>query len=80
MSFRIKEVCRIKKTPVGVLAKKLGISRTALANQMNGNPTIGSIQRIANILDCKVVELLEAETGFAHVYDENGNYKGLLKS
>ena len=66
--------------PLGLLAKRLGISRTALANQMNGNPTIGSLERIAKELECTVFELMEPGVGFYHIYDENGVYKGLLKS
>ena len=80
MGFRIKEICKTKKIPLGLLAKRLGISRTALANQMNGNPTIGSLERIATELECTVFELMEPGVGFYHIYDENGVYKGLLKS
>lgn len=80
MGFRIKEICKTKKIPLGLLAKRLGISRTALTNQMNGNPTIGSLERIATELECTVFELMEPGVGFYHIYDENGVYKGLLKS
>ena len=80
MGLRVKEICKAKKMPLGILAKQLGISRTALANQINGNPTIGSLERIAVELECSVFELMEPAVGFFHIYDENGIYKGLLKS
>lgn len=79
MDFRIKQICKAKKISMGTLAEKLGISRTALANQVNGNPTIGSLERIAKELGCNVFELMEPGVGFCNVYDENGNYKGFLK-
>lgn len=74
----IKQVCKTKGIKLSLLASKLGISRTALNNQMNGNPTIASLQRIAKELDCNVIELLSPENGFIHVYD-NGVYKGTIK-
>lgn len=65
--------------PIGELAKRLNISRTALSNQMNGNPTILTLERIATVLECTVFELIDPDKGFFHVYDDKGNYRGLLK-
>ena len=78
MEYRVKEICKKKKIPLGILAKRLGISRTALSNQINGNPTIDSIKKIYIVLECSICELLIAEPGFSHVYD-SGNYRGLIK-
>lgn len=78
MDYRVKEICKKKKIPLGILAKRLGISRTALANQINGNPTIDSIKKISIVLECSVCELLVAEPGFTHVY-HSGIYKGTIK-
>lgn len=76
--LRVKDICKDKNISLGDLAKKLKISRTALTNQIQGNPTLDSMQRIAKELQCCVFELIEPESGYYHVY-HNNEYKGLTK-
>lgn len=59
MSLRIKEVLKEKKMQVSELADILGINRVSLSQQINGNPTIETLQRIADALNVHVSELFE---------------------
>lgn len=58
MSNRIKEVLKEKNIAVQDLASKLGINRTALSRQINGNPKIETLQKIADVIGVSYLELL----------------------
>ena len=60
--LRIKEVAKQKGVPINELADKIGISRITLHNQMNGNPTVETLQKIAEALGVEVSELFEKKT------------------
>ena len=38
------------------VAERMGISRVTLSQTLNGNPTMSTLQRIADALECKVGE------------------------
>lgn len=57
MQLIIKDVCKQKGVLLKDLATKLGISEVALRKQINGNPTIGTIDKIATALGVEVSEL-----------------------
>lgn len=59
MSLRIKEVLKGKKMQVSELADILGINRVSLSQQLNGNPTIETLQKIADALEVHISELFE---------------------
>ena len=54
---KIKELCKQKKILHKDLAKMLGISDVALRQALNGNPTIGTLTKIAKVLGVEVGEL-----------------------
>lgn len=63
METRIKEVLKEKGMTAKDLANAIGISTQAISQAINGNPTIGTLEKIANAMGVPVVELLCTTTG-----------------
>jgi len=59
MELRVKEICKEKGLLMEDLATKLGITRTTLTRNLNGNPTIDTLEKVASALDVKLIELFE---------------------
>lgn len=64
MENRIKEVLKNKGISVGSLAEKVGITQPNMSNIINGksNPSIETLEKIANVLEVSISELLETKT------------------
>ncbi len=63
MELRVKEVCKEKGVQMQELAEKLGINRITLTASLKGNPTIGTLEKIAIALGVEVSELFAPITG-----------------
>lgn len=59
MELRIKEVIKEKGTTITELADKMEINRVNLSNMVNGNPTVETLNKIANALNVPVTELFK---------------------
>lgn len=59
MELRIKEVIKEKGMTITELADKMGINRVNLSNMVNGNPTVETLNKIADALSVPVTELFE---------------------
>jgi len=59
MELRIKEVCKEKGILHKDLAEKLGITDIALRASLKGNPTIGTLQKVADVLEVPITALFE---------------------
>jgi transcriptional regulator with XRE-family HTH domain len=59
MDFRIKELCKKKGLLFKDLAKQIGITDVGLRQSLQGNPTIGTLEKIAAALEVPVVELFD---------------------
>ncbi|WP_200756009.1 helix-turn-helix domain-containing protein [Coprobacter secundus] len=59
MNLRIKEVIKEKGTTITELADKMGINRVNLSNMINGNPTVETLNKIADAIGCPVTELFD---------------------
>lgn len=57
MELRIKELLKEKKMLQKDLADKMGVSDVALRQSLKGNPTIGTLQKVADALGVEFVEL-----------------------
>lgn len=57
MDFRIKEICKEKGMLFKELAQHLGISDVGLRQSLQGNPTIGTLEKIAKVLDVEITDL-----------------------
>ena len=66
MDLRIKEVIKEKGMTITELADKMRINRVNLSNMVNGNPTVETLNKIADALEVSVTELFEqSKTGTA---------------
>ena len=62
MEYRILEQIEKKGLTVTEFVEKMGWKqRSSFYNIMNGNPTIPVLERMANILECRVTDLLKEE-------------------
>lgn len=57
MELRIKEVCREKGITQKQLSELSGIAEVSLSKSINGNPTIGTLEKIAVALGVEITEL-----------------------
>lgn len=57
--LKIKEIAREKGYTMQQLADKLGIVRDTLTRQAHGNPTISTLQKIAEVLEVDITELFD---------------------
>lgn len=63
MEYRIKELCKEKGILVKDLAAKIGITDIGLRQSLNGNPTVGTLEKIAEALGVEVSELFKPSGG-----------------
>ena len=59
MDLRIKDICREQGIMLKDLAKQLGLTEVGLSKSINGNPTIGRLDEIANAFGVPVTELFD---------------------
>ena len=57
--FRIKDLIKEKGITQEVIAERVGMKRESLSRIINGNPTISSLQKIADVLEVEIVDLFE---------------------
>ena len=57
--MRVKAILKDKQMTLNDLAQKLGVSRQALYLQINNNPRISTLQRIADALGVPVSQLFD---------------------
>ncbi|WP_321423785.1 helix-turn-helix transcriptional regulator [uncultured Bacteroides sp.] len=75
--LRIKELCKKKYITQAELAGKMGISASALAQSISGNPSLDRLESIAKALNVSVGELFQEEKTklTALAYYGNKSYK-----
>lgn len=59
MNIRVKEICKEQGITIGELADKIQMVRESLSRAINGNPTLETLEKIANALGVPVTELFE---------------------
>lgn len=72
MEFRIKEICKSKGILMKDLAAKMGITDIGLRQSLRGNPTIGTLEKIATILDVEVADLFRPSYDFIAFVRDRG--------
>ena len=70
--FRILEICTEKGITQKELAEIIGISRVGLSKALNGNTTIGTLEKVATALNVPISSLFEAERDFIAFVRRNG--------
>lgn len=59
--LRVKELLKSKGLTAKELAERLGVTDIALRASLKGNPTIGTLERVADALGVSVAELFEPQ-------------------
>lgn len=74
MNIRVKEICKEQGITIGELADRMQMVRESLSRAINGNPTLETLEKIANALSVPVTELFDKRSdgkimGFVKVGD-----------
>lgn len=59
MNIRVKEICKEQGITIGELADRMQMVRESLSRAINGNPTLETLEKIANALGVPVTELFD---------------------
>ena len=62
MAFRVKDICKAQGITMKELASKLSITETGLRKILAGNPTIGTLEKIAKALGVELTDLFEPKS------------------
>lgn len=62
MELRVKEVCKDKGVTLAEIANKIGVAQASLSKMLGGNPTIGTLEKIATALNVPITELFSTGT------------------
>ncbi len=57
MELRVKEITKSKGLTMQQLSEKLGVTRDTLTRNVNGNPTIETLSKIATALEVPIWQL-----------------------
>lgn len=79
MNLRITEILKKKKITQSELANRLGITRQSLGIKIKSNISIKELNKVSKALGVEVHELIELSDNYEHIYNENGDWKGILK-
>ena len=60
MELRVRKICKEKGLSIAGLAEQMKINKVSLSKAINGNPTIGTLQKIADALGVPLVSLFSA--------------------
>lgn len=67
MELRIKEICKQKGLLQKELAEKVGVTDIALRASLKRNPTVGTLEKVANVLNVEVWELFTERPGESEI-------------
>ena len=59
----IKNIAREKGMRIEDIANELGITKGGLSKALNGNPTIGTLRKVAGVLKVPVTDFFRDEIG-----------------
>ena len=57
--LRIKEILKEKGMSQKDLAERLGVAPVTFSLTINGNPTVGTLQKIADVLNVQISDLFD---------------------
>jgi len=72
MDLKIKEICKQKGLTLQQVAEAMGVNRVSLSNSINGNPTIGTLEKVAAALGVEVTDLFAKRGDFVAFVRRNG--------
>lgn len=72
MELRIKEICKAKGVLQKDLAAQIGVTDIALRASLKGNPTVNTLEKVADALGVEVTELFSEKGTFTALIDNGG--------
>ncbi|WP_106827643.1 helix-turn-helix domain-containing protein [Parabacteroides pacaensis] len=75
MNIRVKKICKERGITIGELADRMQMVKESLSRAINGNPIIGTSEKIASSLDVPFTELFTTNNQEICGYVE---YKGIV--
>lgn len=69
--LKIKELCKSKGISMAELAKKIGVTPSALSQNISGNPNLDRLKEIADALNVPIQDLF-GNTGLYGLIQYNG--------
>ena len=73
MRQRVKQLCKERDLKFKELAQKVGITEIGLRQSLDGNPTVGTLRKVADALGVEVVDLF-GPPFLAVVVDQEGTH------
>ena len=66
--MEVRSIIKEKGWTIEKVASEMGINRVTLSQNLSGNPTVKTLQRIADVIGCKVGDFFrdEMEAEIAH--------------
>lgn len=79
--LRIQELQDKKNLSNVELAANLNVTKELVSYWRSGKrtPPLSTLEQLSIALDVKLIELLEAPEGFAHSYNTDGEWTGIIK-
>lgn len=59
-NLRVKEICKEKGITQKALAELMGVAEVSLSRSIKGNPSLETLEKIANALEVDIIELFSA--------------------
>lgn len=79
METRVQEICKKRGMTLAALAAKIGIKQSNLSQSLKGNPTVGTMQAIADCLEVSLSDLFEEKKEGVHGFLEvNGEVRKII--
>ena len=69
--MEVKTIIKQKGFTMESVAKKMGITRVTLAQNLSRNPTVGTLQKIADVIGCKVGDFFVDDMEVKYILTEN---------
>lgn len=80
MELRVKDVAKSKGLTLQDVCKRMNISYVNFNQKLNRSPNTEFIQQIADAIGCPVFEIIVADKHTHHCYDENGEWRGVVRN
>lgn len=62
-ALKIKQLAKERGYTMVQVAEKLGVNPVSLSSAINGNPTVATLEKIANVLGVDVADFFEKDYG-----------------
>lgn len=76
VALKIKQIAKERGYTMVQVAEKLGVNPVSLSSAINGNPTVATLEKIANVLGVDIANFFEKSdkvpvvSGYVEVNDE----------